>query len=126
MIIKERQSTHVYRQKQLFSKEELEARESLCVHEQPAYCNAACPLKLETKAMVAAIASGDFSKALQLYEKITPFPYILSALCEAPCEGKCKLCTLGEGVSVRELEAAALRYGERAKKKGLLRKKAKA
>ena len=125
MIIKERQSTHVYRQKQLFSKEELEARESLCVHEQPAYCNAACPLKLDTKAMVAAIASGDFSKALQLYEKITPFPYILSALCEAPCEGKCKLCTLGEGVSVRELEAAALRYGERAKKKGLLRKKAK-
>ena len=125
MIIKERQSTHVYRQKQLFSKEELEARESLCVHEQPAYCNAACPLKLDTKAMVAAIASGDFSKALQLYEKITPFPYILSAGCEAPCEGKCKLCTLGEGVSVRELEAAALRYGERAKKKGLLRKKAK-
>ena len=125
MIIKERQSTHVYRQKQLFSKEELEARESLCVHEQPAYCNAACPLKLDTKAMVAALAARDFSKALQLYEKITPFPYILSAGCEAPCEGKCKLCTLGEGVSVRELEAAALRYGERAKKKGLLRKKAK-
>ena len=125
MIIKERQSTHVYRQKQLFSKEELEARESLCVHEQPAYCNAACPLKLDTKAMVAAIASGDFSKALQLYEKITPFPYILSALCEAPCEGKCKLCSLGEGVSIRELEKCALTYGERAKKRGLLRKKTK-
>ena len=125
MIIKERQSTHVYRQKQLFSKEELEARESLCVHEQPAYCNAACPLKLDTKAMVAALAAGDFSKALQLYEKITPFPYILSAGCEAPCEGKCKLCTLGEGVAIRNLEAAALLFGERAKKRGLLRKKTK-
>ena len=125
MIIEERQSTHVYRQKQLFTKEELEARESLCVHEQPAYCNAACPLKLDTKAMVAAIAAGDFSKALQLYEKITPFPYILSAGCEAPCQEKCKLCSLGEGVSVRALEAAALRYGERSKKKGLLRKKTK-
>lgn len=125
MIIKERQSTHVYRQKQLFSKEELEARESLCVHEQSAYCNAACPLKLDTKAMVAALAAGDFSKALQLYEKITPFPYILSAGCEAPCEGKCKLCTLGEGISIRDLEAAALRFGERAKKRGLLRKKTK-
>ena len=125
MIIEERQSTHVYRQKQLFSKEELEARESLCVHEQPAYCNAACPLKLDTKAMVAAIASGDFSKALQLYEKITPFPHILSAGCEAPCQRECKLCTLGEGVSVRELEAAAVRFGERAKKRGLLRKKTK-
>ena len=125
MIIEERQSTHVYRQKQLFSREELEARESLCVHEQPAYCNAACPLKLDTKAMVAALAAGDFSKALQLYEKITPFPYILSAGCEAPCENQCKLCSLGEGVSIRELEAAALRYGERAKKRGLLRKKSK-
>ena len=125
MMIEERQSTHVYRQKQLFSKEELEARESLCVHEQPAYCNAACPLKLDTKAMAAALAAGDFSKGLQLYEKITPFPYILSAGCEAPCEGACKLCSLGEGVSIRELEKAALRWGERAKKRGLLRKKTK-
>ena len=125
MIIQERQSTHVYRQKQLFTKEELEDREALCVHEQPAYCNAACPLKLDTKAMMAAISSGDFSKALQLYEKITPFPHILSAGGEAPCEGKCKLCSLGEGVSVRELEKAALTYGERTKKRGLLRKKTK-
>ena len=125
MIIEERQSTHVYRQKQLFTKEELEAREHLCVHEQPAYCNAACPLKLDTKALVAAVAAGDFTKALALYEKITPFPHILSAGCEAPCEGKCKLCTLGEGVSIRELEKSALTYGERAKKRGLLRKKAK-
>ena len=125
MIIEERQSTHVYRQKRLFTKEELEAKESLCVHEQPAYCNAACPLKLDTKAMMAAISSGDFNKAMALYEKITPFPHILSAGCEAPCEGKCKLWELGEGISIRALEAAAVRYGERTKRKGLLRKKTK-
>ena len=125
MIIEERQSTHVYRQKRLFTKEELEARESLCVHEQPAYCNAACPLKLDTKAMMAALAAGEFNKAMQLYEKITPFPHILSAGCEAPCEERCKLRELGEGVSIRELEAVAVRYGERAKKRGLLRKKTK-
>jgi len=125
MSIEERQSTHVYRQKRLFTKEELEAKESLCVHEQPAYCNAACPLKLDTKAMMAALSAGDFNKAMALYEKITPFPHILSAGCEAPCEGKCKLCSLGEGVSIRALEAAAVRYGERAKRRGLLRKKTK-
>ena len=122
MMIEERQSTHVYRQKQLFTKEELEARESLCVHEQPAYCNAACPLKLDTKAMVAAIAGGDFDRALALYDKITPFPHILCAACEAPCEKKCKLNEIGEGVSIRELEAAALRFGVSPKKRGLLRK----
>ena len=125
MIIEERQSTHVYRQKRLFTKEELEARESLCVHEQPPYCNAACPLKLDTKAMLAAISSGDFNKAMALYEKITPFPHILSAGCEAPCEGTCKLRELGDGLSIRALEAAAVRYGEGAKRKGLLRKKTK-
>ena len=125
MIIEERQSTHVYRQKRLFTKEELEAREVLCVHEQPAYCNAACPLKLDTKAMVAAIAAGNFTKALQLYDKITPFPHILSAGCEAPCEGACKLCSIGEGISVRELEAAAVRYGDMPRKKAFLRKKTK-
>lgn len=124
MIIEERASTHVYRQKRLFTKEELERVESLCVHEQPAYCNAACPLKLDTKAMVAAVAAGDFTKALALYDKITPFPYILSAGCEAPCEGKCKLRTLGEGVAIRELEAAAVHFGEMPRKKSFLRKKA--
>ena len=123
--IEERASTHVYRQKRLFTKEELEAREHLCVHEQPAYCNAACPLKLDTKAMLAAIAAGDFHKALALYEKITPFPQILSAGCEAPCERKCKLRELGDGISIRELEAAAVRYGDKPKKRSLLRKKTK-
>ena len=125
MIIEERQSTHVYRQKRLFTKEELEARENLCVHEQPAYCNASCPLKLDTRALVVAVAAGNFTKALQLYDKITPFPHILSAGCEAPCEGACKLCSIGEGISVRELEAAAARYGDMPRKKAFLRKKTK-
>ena len=125
MIIEERASTHVYRQKRLFTKEELEARETLCVHEQPAYCNAACPLKLDSKAMVEAVAAGDFNKALALYEKITPFPHILSSGCEAPCEDKCKLCKLGDGIAIRELEAAAAAHGEPPKKRGLLRKKTK-
>ena len=116
MFLEERESTHVYRQKRMFTKEELEAHESLCVHEQPAYCNAACPLKLDTKAMIQAVADNDFKKALQLYEKITPFPHVLSAGCEAPCEGKCKLCSVGEGIAVRKIEQAVCAYGEKTKK----------
>ncbi len=125
MHIQERESTHVYRQKRMFTKEELEKRESLCVHEQPPYCNAACPLKLDAKAMTAAIAAGDFDRALALYEKITPFPHILSAGCDAPCQQKCKLAEIGQGVSLRELEQAAVNYGNKPKARGLLRKKTK-
>ena len=121
MILEERASTHIYRQKRMFTKEELEAREHLCVHEQPAYCSAACPLKLDAKAMTLAIAQGDFDKALRLYEKITPLPHILSSLCEAPCEGKCKLCSLGDGIALRELEAAAVAYGSHGRKPKPLR-----
>lgn len=114
MIIEEWASTHVYRQKRMFTKEELEAIEHLCVHEQPPYCNAACPLKLDTKAMVASVSAGDFDRALALYDRVTPFPHILCAA----SEGKCKLRELGEGGSIRTLEAAALRFGASPKKNG--------
>ncbi len=123
MQIEERASTHIYHQKRLFTKEELEAREHLCVHEQPAYCNAACPLKLDTKALIAAVAAGKFDQARSLYEKITPFPSLLSAGCEAPCEQACKLCSLGDGIAIRALEAAALAHGPEKRGKSFLRKK---
>ena len=51
------------------SKEMMDEMISRCVYEQPAYCNAACPLKLDTKAMLKAVADGDYKKARQLYEK---------------------------------------------------------
>ena len=123
--IEERGSTHVYRQIKMLSEEELVKRESLCVYEQPAYCVAACPLKLDAKAMLDAASKGNFDRALQLYEKITPLPNILSAGCEAPCEGSCKLCELGDGVAVRSLEQAIVRFGSRANVKGFLRMKKK-
>ena len=125
MKIEERASTHVYRQKQMLSKQELEQIESLCVHEQPAYCVAACPLKLDTKGMIEAVAAGNFDKALLLYEKITPFPHILASSCEAPCEGKCKLCSLGDGISIRQLEEAVATHGVKSKLKGPMRFKKK-
>ncbi len=127
MHIEERASTHVYRQKRMLSKEELEAKESLCVHEQPAYCNAACPLKLDTKEMIYAIAQQDWRKALTLYEKITPFPHLLSVGCEAPCQTDCRLCSHegSQGIAIQKLEQAVALYGEKPKSKGLPRMKKK-
>lgn len=125
--IKDRESTHIYHVNRL-SKEEMDSMISRCVHEEPAYCVAECPMKLDTRAVLAAAAAGNFKKALSLYEKITPFPVILSAGCEAPCEGKCKLCQLGDGIAIREVERAIAKYGERTKSSGVfrMRKKKKA
>ena len=122
--IQERVSTHIYKVNKI-SKEEIEEMTGLCVYEEPPYCNAACPLKLDTRALMAAVAEGSFSKALQIYEKITPFPSLLSAGCDAPCESKCKLCQLGDGLSIRAIEAAAVQYGESRKGSGVFRMKKK-
>ena len=86
--IQERGSTHVYHVNRM-SKEEMDHMISLCVHEQPAYCAAACPFKVDTKEMLYYAAKGNFKKALAIYEKITPFPMILCDGCTAPCEDNC-------------------------------------
>ncbi len=123
MIIEERGSTHVYKQIRMLSKEELERLESRCVHEQPAFCVAACPLKLDAKALAQAVSQGNFDEARKLYEKIAPFPHILAAGCDAPCEAKCRLTERGDAVDLRALEQAAMAYGQRGRARGVLRMK---
>ncbi len=124
MTIEER-STKIYHTQRMFSQEELLAREHRCVHEEPPYCNAACPLKLDTKALVRAIGNGGFSSALALYERITPLPHILAAGCEGPCRSACKLGEAGDAVDIPALERSAVQYGEQPKGRGLLRMKKK-
>ena len=122
--IQERGSTHVYRVNRI-SKEEIDSMVDRCVYEEPPFCNAACPLKLDTRAMLKAAAAGDFKKALQLYEKATPFPLVLSAGCDAHCEEKCRLCECGDGLSVRRVEEAVSRFGEQSRLGGVFRTKKK-
>ena len=119
-VIQERGSTHVYKVNRI-SKDEIENMVSLCVYDQPAFCSAACPLKLDAKAMLAAAADGDFKKALGLYEKAVIFPNVVSAGCSAPCEAKCKLSELGEGIAVRDIERAVTRFGEKSRSGGVFR-----
>ena len=122
--IQERGSTHVYKVNKI-SKEEVDSMVSRCVYENPPFCSAACPLKLDVRAMLKAAAEGDFKKALMLYEKIAPFPLILSAGCEAPCEHKCRLGEIGDSVAIRDVEAAIARFGVQSKLGGVFRSKKK-
>ena len=118
--IQERGSTHVYKVNKI-SKEEMESMVARCVYEQPPFCSAACPLKLDVRSMLKTAADGNFKKALQLYEKIAPFPLILAAGCDAPCQGKCRLNEVGEGLAIREIERAVARFGEQSRLGGVFR-----
>ena len=121
-VIQERGSTHVYKVNKI-SKEEMESMVARCVYEEPPYCSAACPLKLDVRSFLEAAGAGNFKKALQIYEKIAPFPLILSAGCEAPCEAKCRLNEVGEGLMIREVERAVSRFGEQSRLGGVFRSK---
>lgn len=114
-------STRDYHQKQLFTKEELERRESLCTHEDPPFCAAACPLKLDVKAMLDAASQGDFQKARGMLEHITPFPGILAGGCEAPCRRVCRRCEVDEAVNIPAVERAIMHYSEAPRSRGLLK-----
>ena len=122
--IQERGSTHVYKVNKI-SKEEMESMVARCVYEHPPFCSAVCPLKLDARTFLEAAAAGDFGKALQLYEKITPFPLILAMGCEAPCEKKCRLAEIGDGVAIRRVEEAAARYGQAQRLGGVFRSRKK-
>ena len=120
--IQERGSTHVYKVNKI-SREEMERMVARCVYEHPPFCSAACPLKLDVRAFLEAAAAGNFKKALQLYEKIAPFPLILASGCEAPCEKKCRLNELGNGIAIRAVEEAVSRYGQAQRLGGVFRSK---
>ena len=122
--IQERGSTHVYKVNKI-SKEEMESMVTRCVYEEAPFCSAACPLKLDVRAMLKAAAAGDFKKTLLLYEKAAPFPLIVSAGCEAPCEKKCRLSERGDGIAVREIEAAVSRCGKQSRLGSIFRTKKK-
>ena len=122
--IQERGSTHVYKVNKI-SKEEMESMVTRCVYEEAPFCSAACPLKLDVRAMLKAAGAGDFKKALLLYEKAAPFPLIVSAGCEAPCEKKCRLSERGDGIAVRDIEAAVSRCGKQSRLGSIFRTKKK-
>ena len=122
--IPERGSTHVYHVAKM-DKDEMDELMSRCTYENPPFCNAACPLKLDTKAMLAAVAAGDFKKALQIYTKATPFPALLSRGCEAPCEKKCRMNEVGDGIAIRDIERIIAGCGEKIGGSGVFRMKKK-
>ena len=66
--IQERGSTHVYKVNKI-SKEEMDSMVSLCIYEDPPFCNASCPLKLDTRALMKAAAEGYLTVLFGLNDK---------------------------------------------------------
>ena len=95
-----------------FDQKGLREREARCTQEQPPACQAACPMHVEVRTMMKALAVGDFNAAWTVLEKALPFPRIIAALCRQPCQAACRRGQVGETLAVGELERACLRYAD--------------
>lgn len=96
-----------------FDQKGLREREARCTQEQLPACQAACPMHVDVRAMMKALAAGEFNTAWQALEKALPFPRIIAALCHQPCQDACRRGQAGEAIAIGELEQACLRYADR-------------
>ncbi len=93
--------------------EQLRKLEAQCVQEHAPPCTAACPLHVDVRGVLAALARSDFDAALQLLAKRLPFPAIIGRVCEQPCRPVCHRGDLGGALTIAALERACADFGTR-------------
>lgn len=87
--------------------QELRQWESRCIQEELPFCQAACPLHVDVRAMLDMLAKGDADAARKILERTLPLASVLGLLCEAPCEVRCKRVESdgpGAGLAIGRLE----------------------
>jgi glutamate synthase (NADPH) small chain len=89
----------------------LHALEDQCIQECAPPCTAACPIHVDVRGLADAIARGDYSSARKTFVKSAPFPRILAAICDQPCQAACNRRELGGSIDAAGLERASLRFG---------------
>ena len=92
-------------------------RENLCTQEQPPGCSAACPIHVNVRGMLAAVAKQEFAEGFAVFARTVPFPRIVSRICDQPCRPACKRNEVGEGIEIRALEQTCVEYCDKAPKK---------
>lgn len=82
--------------------------ERRCIQEEPAECVAACPLHVDARSFVMAMARGDWAEAWKILRKAMPLPAVLGRICDHPCEARCRRRDCGEAIRVGALERACV------------------
>ncbi|MCL5292924.1 MAG: FAD-dependent oxidoreductase [Actinobacteria bacterium] len=70
-------------------------------------CESACPAHTNARGYVAAVASGEFERALAIIRERAPFAASLGRICHHPCEISCRRGYFDEPVSIRNLKRFA-------------------
>ncbi|MDR2549058.1 MAG: 4Fe-4S dicluster domain-containing protein [Desulfobulbus sp.] len=83
---------------------QLRELESRCIQEEQPFCTAACPIHVDVRAFMAALAKDDVCEARKILDRTMPFPEIVGRLCDAPCRRACKRGEIGDPLAIGRLE----------------------
>ena len=97
-------------------KEQLTQFENKCIQEEAPYCQAACPIHVDARALCAAWADKDAKAARLILERTMPLPALTAYMCEAPCKAACLRSGFGGALPIGELERAAVSLAPRQSK----------
>jgi NADH-quinone oxidoreductase subunit F len=70
-------------------------------------CQHTCPVGINVPHYVAAVADGDYAKAIAVIRERNPLPSICGRICHHPCEVKCRRGELDDPVAIRSLKRYA-------------------
>ena len=73
-------------------------------------CQRACPTGIDIKEYIRLIKEGDYEGSLQVIKERNPFPTIISRICPAPCEFKCRRLLQDESVAINDLKRFVCDY----------------
>lgn len=92
----------------------LEAERCLQCKAQP--CSAGCPVHVQVRDFIAAIRTGEYARAVEVYKEDNLLPAICGRVCpqEVQCEGHCVLAKKGQAVAIGSLIRFATDYVRRA------------
>jgi len=79
-----------------------------CLADEPAFCTAVCPFRLDVREFTERIEQGRVAAAYGLYRDSVGFPKIVAKLCSKPCEAVCPLAGGGDAVALSALESFAV------------------
>ena len=84
-----------------------------CCQNEPPFCQAVCPFRLDVKGMEEKWKKGRFNAAYRTYQNTVGFPAIVEKLCPRPCEKACARGRVDRAVSIGLLERATVEHAKR-------------
>ncbi|MGI6054621.1 MAG: pyridine nucleotide-disulfide oxidoreductase/dicluster-binding protein [Clostridium sp.] len=84
-----------------------------CRQNEPPFCQAVCPFRLDIKGLEEKWKKGRFNAAYRTYQNTVGFPGIVAKLCDRPCEKACLRARLDGAVQLGLLEQATIAYARR-------------